>query len=93
MYSDYQQTGTSAVSAISKRLPQTASLPLFASSFIIVRDSSGLNAETSRPCVLRCNTAKRDRCLLAPMKTEEKSTTNFFPETILKHRPRRLRRP
>lgn len=50
MYSDYQQTGTRVQPApISKRLPQNRKSPLYASSFVIVRYSSGRKAETSKP--------------------------------------------
>jgi hypothetical protein len=50
MYSDYHQVDRSQRRYLSVFL-RTTSLPLYVSSFIIVRDSSGLKAENSRPCM------------------------------------------
>ena len=63
---DFSQCGYLSVSL------KTASLPLHFSSFTIVRDSSGLIAETSRPHVYEGAILRTRQILIAPMQTQGK---------------------
>lgn len=95
MYSDYQQTGTRVQPVpISKRLPQIRKSPSICLLFYHCPRLIWPQCRNQQTMYMEVQCCETRQMLISPIENrKKKSTGNFFPETILKHRPRRLRRP